>query len=385
MKRLIRESLEPPARKRQHKKRALELLRSLWEAGVVEFRSAAEGGGLRLHAELPENFSLFQTLGLFVVDAIERLERDSPSYALDVVSLVEAVIDDPEVILRAQVEKLRTQKLAELKAAGVEYDERMAELEKIEHPKPNAEFLYGSFAAFASDHPWVVRESLKPKSVAREMVENLQPFGGYVKEYGLARSEGLLLRYLSEVYKTLVRTIPEPSRTPELDDVTHYLGSVVRGVDSSLLDEWERMQHPELLLEAKRVEEPEPEDDLTRDRRAFTVLVRNLSFSLVRALAARDYESFLDLVEPGEATLGVADVERALRPLFAAGESIRVDAVARNPQHTTLEPGEGHWRVAQSLLAGDEVSEYVVIGRIDLARSRAQRRPVLLLDHVGAL
>jgi superfamily II RNA helicase len=385
MKELVRDSLEPKSRHQQHKKRALELLRSLWQAGVVEFRSAAEGGGIRLHAELPDNFSLLQTLGLFVVDAIERLEKESPTYALDVLGLVEAVIDDPEVILRAQVDKLKTQKLAELKAAGVEYDQRMAELDKIEHPKPNAEFLYASFSSFAADHPWVVREALKPKSVAREMVESLQPFGGYVKEYGLARSEGLLLRYLSEVYKTLRQTIPEPSRTPELDDVTRYLGSLVRGVDSSLLDEWERMQHPERLLETKPAEEREALDDFIRDRRAFTVLVRNLCFSMLRALADRDYESFLDLAESGEATLTVADVERALRPLFEAGEAIRLDAVARNPSHTTLESGDDYWRVAQSILVGDDISEYAFSGRIDLARSRAQRRPVLLLDHVGAV
>ncbi|HEY6729142.1 MAG TPA: DUF3516 domain-containing protein [Polyangiaceae bacterium] len=383
MKRLVRESLEPPAKQRQHKKRAIELLRSLWQAGIVEFRSAAEGGGICLHAELQDNFSLLQALGLFVVDAIERLDKDSPSYALDVLSLVESVIEDPEVILRAQVDKLKTEKLAELKAAGVEYDERMAELEKIEHPKPNVEFLSSSFAAFAADHPWVVREALKPKSIARQIVEMLQPFGGYVKEYGLARSEGLLLRYLSEVYKTLAQTIPEASRTSELDDATAYLGSLVRGVDSSLLDEWERLQHPERLLSDTPA--VELEHDFTRDRRAFTALVRNLCFSLVRALADRDYESFLDLVEPGEATLVPGDVERALRPLFEAGESIRTDAVAKNPQHTVLESGEEHWRVAQSILVGDDISEYIITGRVDLARSRALRRPVLLLDHVGAL
>jgi len=215
------------------------------------------------------------------------------------------------------------------------------------------------------------------------MVEMLQPFGGYIKEYGLARSEGLLLRYLSEVYKTLVQSIPERARTPELDDVTQYLGSVVRGVDSSLLDEWERMQHPERLLEDKPVEELE--HDFTRDRRAFTALIRNLCFSLLRALADRDYESFLDLVEPGETPLAVADVERAFRPLFEKGETIRLDAVARHPQHTTLEPGDDFVRVAQSILVGDDISEFAFSGRIDLERSRAQRRPVLLLDRVGAV
>jgi len=384
MKNLVKESLEPAPRKRQHQKRALELLRSLWQAGVVEFRSAAEGGGIRLHAELQDGFSILQALGLFVVDAVERLPKESPSYALDVLGLVESVIEDPEVILRAQVDKLKTEKLAELKAAGVEYDERMLELDKVEHPKPNAEFLTTSFAAFAADHPWVARESLKPKSIAREMVENLQPFGGYVKEYGLARSEGLLLRYLSEVYKTLVQTIPEQARTPELDDATHYLGSLVRGVDSSLLDEWERMKNPERVLELGPAEAAEPEVTFTSDRRAFTALIRNLMFSLVRALADRDYESFLDLVEPGAAPLAVADVERALRPLFDAGETIRLDADARSPRNTTIDAGDDCWDVRQSILVGDEVSEYTLAGRVDLARSRAQRRVVLLLDHVGA-
>jgi hypothetical protein len=387
MKDLVKDSLESPAQKRKHKQRAFELLRSLLQAGVVEFRGAADGGGIRLHAELQDEFSLLQALGLFVVDAIERLDKNSPSYALDVLGLVESVVDDPEVILRAQVDKLKTEKVAELKAAGVEYEARMAELDKIEHPQPNVEFLASAFQSFAADHPWVVRESLKPKSIAREMVENLQPFGGYVKEYGLARSEGLLLRYLSEVYKTLVQTIPEGSRTLELDDATHYLGTLVRGVDSSLLDEWERLRHPELALEPSPPEhgDPEPEHDLTRDRRAFTALVRNLAFSLVRALADRDYETFLDLVEPAEgAALTPADVERALRPLYEAGETIRLDAEARSPRHVTLTPGEGYWTIRQALLVGDEVSEFAVSGRVDLARSRAARRVVLLLDTVGS-
>ncbi len=386
MKDLVRESLEPPANQRRHRAHALALLRSLWQAGIVEFRNAAEGGGIRLHAELQEGFSILQALGLFVVDAIERLSKESPSYALDVIGLVEAVIEDPEVILRAQVDKLKTEKLAELKAAGVEYDERMAELEKIEHPKPNAEFLNTAFVAFSADHPWVVRENLKPKSVAREIVETLAPFGSYVKEYGLLRSEGLLLRYLSEVYKTLVQTVPELARTPELDAATEYLGTIVRGVDSSLLDEWQRLRHPERLIEASDASEPEPDlDDITRDRRVFTALVRNLMFSLVRSLATRDYESFLDAVEYGNAEYALLDVERALRPLFDSGAAIDLDAGARSPQNTTLSPRDDDaWDVNQALLIGGEVSEYAIRGRIDLARSRRERRAVFLLDHVGA-
>ena len=388
MKDLVRESLEPPANQRRHRDHALALLRSLWQAGIVEFRSAADGGGIRLHAELQDNFSILQALGLFVVDAIERLPQDSPSYALDVLGLVEAVVEDPEVILRAQVDKLKTEKLAELKAAGVEYDERMAELEKIEHPKPNLEFLTTAFAAFSADHPWVARENLKPKSVAREIVESLSPFGSYVKEYGLLRSEGLLLRYLSEVYKTLLQTVPELARTPELEAATEYLGSIVRGVDSSLLDEWQRLRHPErLVAPSEGAAEPEPDaNDITRDRRVFTALVRNLLFSLVRSLATRDYESFLDAIEFGNAEYALLDVERALRPLFEAGAAIDLDANARSPQNISISvrDDDDAWDVSQALLIAGEVSEYAIRGRIDLARSRTERRAVFLLDHVGA-
>ncbi|HEY2405770.1 MAG TPA: DUF3516 domain-containing protein [Polyangiaceae bacterium] len=384
MKDLVKSSLETPTRKRQHKRRALELLRSLWQAGVIEFRSAAEGGGVRLNAELQQDFSLFQALGLYIVDAVERLSADSPSYAHDVLSLVEAIVEDPEQILRAQVDKLKTQKMAELKAAGVEYDERILELDKVEHPKPNSEFMYAAYAAFAKDHPWVAREELRPKSIAREMLENLHSFSGYIKEYGLARSEGLLLRYLSEVYKTLSQTIPELTRTSDLDDVIAYLGTLVRGVDSSLLDEWERLRDPTRVTLTTPAEAEPDEHDITRNARQFTALIRNLLFSLLRALQARDYESVLDLAEPGEPALTATELERKIRPLFDGGQAIQLDAQGRSPQNTVIQAESGYWRVTQSIVVADEISEYFVQGRVDLTRSRLERRVVFLIDHLGS-
>src|SRR6478609_7446149 len=378
MKSLVKDSLEPTPQKRKHKKHALELLRSLWQAGVIEFRTAAEGGGIRLNAELQENFSLLQALGLYVVDAVERLPVDGPSYALDVLTLVEAIVEDPEVVLRAQVDKLKGQKVAELKAAGVEYEERMIELDKVEHPKPNLEFLNDSFAAFSKDHPWVSREELKPKSIAREMLESLQSFSGYIKEYGLSRSEGSLLRYLSEVYKTLIQSIPE------LEELIETLGTLVRGVDSSLLDEWERLKNPAFV--ATISEEIEiPRDDITKNTRVFTALIRNLMFSLLRALQDRDYETVLDLAEVGGFAGGPIEVERAMRPFFEEGSSIRLDAQGRSPTNTDIVKDDEYWLVTQSILVGDEVSEYAVRGRIDLKRSADERRPVFLLDQVGAI
>ncbi len=385
MKQLIKDSLESPQHKRQHKLSALALLRSLWQAGIVEFRPAAEGGGVRLNAELQDNFSLLQALGLFIVDAVERLDRDSPSYALDVITLVESICEDPEVVLRQQVDKLKGEKVAELKAAGVEYDERMAELEKVEHPKPNAEFLYGAFEAFAKEHPWVAREVLKPKSVVREMVENLHSFSGYVKEYGLSRSEGSLLRYLSEVYKTLVQTIPTLARTEELDDIIVHLATLIRGVDSSLLDEWERLRDPRYRPAVSDDEPAAPDPgDITTDSRRFVALIRNLMFAILRAIEQGDYETIADLAEPGLLDLAVPELQRRIKPFYADNPHIQLDANARNPKNLEVERGDEFWNVTQAIMAGDEVSEYSLKARVDLARSRAERRPVLLLDHLGA-
>jgi superfamily II RNA helicase len=385
MKDLVRHSLEPDARKRQHKQQALAYLRSMWEAGILEFRAAADGGGIRINGELQREFSLLNALGLYVMDAAQRLDRESLTFALDVLTLVEAVLEDPEVILQKQVDKLKTQKLGELKAAGVEYEERMAELDKVEHPKPNAEFLYESFSAFAEAHPWVIAERIRPKSIARELIESCHSFSGYIKEYGLSRSEGVLLRYLSEVYKTLVQTVPETLRTPEIDETIATLGALIRGVDSSLLDEWERLQNPtQELKQDLEQEHDRSARDVTRDVRVFTALVRNLMFSFLRAVSSRDHETAIELFEPGELTLTPPDLERFAAQVAEHGEAIQLDARARHPENTTIERDAAEWRVTQNILLDDEVSEFVVRGRVDLGRSAAEGRPVFLVDQVGS-
>lgn len=382
MKDLVRDCLDTPQQKQKHKQRALEQLRSLWLAGVIDFRAMKDGGGVTVSEELQRDFSLFHTLGLYVLDAVERLDRESETYALDVVTLVEAVIEDPDVVLRRQVDKLKRDRLAELKAEGVEYEERMAELDKIEHQKPNLEFLEASFALFAKDHPWVVRETLRPKSVAREMAESLESFGSYVKQYGLQRAEGVLLRYLSNVYKTLVQTVPEAARTDEVEDVINYLGALVRGVDASLLDEWERLKHPERVAAAP-VEPEEELPELLRDPRQLTNLTRNLLVSMLRAIDAGDAESALALVEPGRIDPSPVEIERAFAPALREG-GLRLDGQGRSPSLTVIERGDDFWHVTRNIMIGDEVSEYTIAGRIDLGRSAAQRRAVFLLDHAGA-
>jgi superfamily II RNA helicase len=382
MKSLIKDSLEPPGQKHRHGKHALALLRSMWEAGVVEFRPLEEGGGIGINAELQLDFSVFHALGVFLVDAVERLDAESPDYPLDVLTLVEAIVENPEAILAKQLDKLKSQKMLELKAAGVEYDERIAELEKVEINKPKLEFLETSFALFRQNHPWLGQDDLHPKSVAREMIESCQSFSGYVKEYGLMRSEGALLRYLSEVYKTLAHTVPEQARTAELDELCASLGSLVRGVDSSLLDEWERLHGAEGAPKITHDHDQE-RSDREAEQRALLVMARNLLFTLLRAIAVRDFESALDLVEPGEALYGPSELERAARPLLEESEPIRLDAKARNPENLKVVMNEDFWLVTQNILLGDEISEYTLRGRLDVARSKRERRAVFYLDALN--
>jgi hypothetical protein len=163
---------------------------------------------------------------------------------LDIVSVIEAVLDDPRQILSAQLFKAKGEAVAAMKAEGMEYDERMAALDEITWPKPLAELLEPMFGVYRERNPWVAEHPLSPKSVARDLWERAMDFGDYIRFYNLARSEGTVLRYLSDVYKTLVRTIPEDAKTDELIDLTEWLGELVRQVDSSLLDEWEALRNP---------------------------------------------------------------------------------------------------------------------------------------------
>jgi superfamily II RNA helicase len=381
MARLIRDSHERLPEKRIHGRTAAAMFRSLRDAGIVE----QSGGRAVVNADLQQDFSLNHALSLYLIETLPLLDPESADHALDVLTLVESIIENPTLLLLRQLDKLKTEKLAELKAAGVEYEERIAELEKLEYPKPNADFIYDTFNAFAKRHPWVAGDNIRPKSIARDMVEQFLSFREYVKEYGLERSEGLLLRYLSEVYKVLAQTVPEADRSEELDELRTFFGAMVRQVDSSLLDEWERMREgSETRTAAPTSEEtlePEGSRDVTRDTRAFMVLVRNEVFSLVRALARRD---FAEAAHIGGSELGPADVERAMEAFYPEHGSLRTDPAARSPKLLTIEQGEWSWDFAQVLMDAEEHDDWVVSGSVDLERSREEGRAVLSVRRIGA-
>jgi hypothetical protein len=386
--RLVKASHERDAQKRIHGRTAFEMIRSLRDAKILSFE---ESRRVVVHADFGEDFSVHHALALYLVDALKGVPPSSETYALDVLTLVESILENPEVVLLRQLDKLKRETLAELKAQGVEYEQRMEELEKLEYPKPNREFVYATFNAFAAAHPWVRAENIRPKSIAREMFESFMSFSEYVREYGLERSEGLLLRYLSDVYKALLQSMPRWAKSDAVEDVTTWLGAVVRQVDASLLDEWERMKNPADRIEPLgRETEAEPVEpagsrDVTKDKRAFTVLVRNEIFRFVRALARRDFAEAARVVVTeegaGPEVREAARIEAELGPYFAEHPTIRTDPAARSPQLLAIEEGETSWRVRQTLLDPDGDEDWYFEATIDLGRSREAARPVLALER----
>jgi superfamily II RNA helicase len=393
--RLIKASHERPAQQRILGRQAIEMVKTLREAGILEW-DYDEDGRRRpvVNADLGEDFSIHHALSLYLLDTFERGEelaftKENENYALDVLTMVESILEDPDAILRRQLDKLKGDKVAELKAAGVEYDERMAELEKLEYPKPNREFIYGTFNQFAAKHPWIKAENIRPKSIARDMLEQVMSFQEYVREYGLERMEGILLRYLSDVYKTLSATVPAWAKDERVDDIITTFGAVVRQVDSSLLDEWERLKDPSQLFEPKpeRAElEPVGLKDVTADQKSFTVLVRNEIFRFVRALARGDFQEagIMVAADPLQAATQGMQIDKALAPFWTAHRIIRVDPDARNPKHTAIDKSmDGVWRVRQVLLDEEEDNDWYFDVTIDLGKSRDAARPVLALERLG--
>ena len=388
MKQLIRQSHERPAQQRIHGRTAIQMLRSLLRARVVEMVPGQDGRGpsFRINEDLQRGFSLNHALSLYLVETLGLLEPERDCYCLDVLSLVEAILENPTPILERQLDRIKRERLAELKAEGVEYDDRMEELDKLEYPKPNSEFIYGTFNAFALRHPWVGPENIRPKGVARELYELYLGFDEAVREYGIERSEGLLLRYLGDVYKTLVQNVPESAWTEEVDDMIAYFHGIVRGTDSSLIDEWEKLRDPEYLPAAPESAPVERERTITDDLRGFTVLLRNKVFALIRALAHKDYAAAAELVEapPDEPAWTAARFEQALAAFYEDHVAIRFDPKARGTEHTLVDRADPErWLIEQKLCDPEEHNDWILDITVDLARAREAGAPLLELRRLG--
>ncbi len=384
LKRLIRESHETKQKKRSHGRTALSVLRALVDAQIIELRRS----GLRISADLADDFSLNQALGLYVVQVLESLDKQERNYALVALSVVEAILENPGAILKQQVETLKRRKLLELKHAGVEYEERVAELEKVDYPKPEKEFLWATFEVFQKAHPWILGNSIAPKSVARDMYELGLSFNAYVKEYGLQRAEGVLLRYLSEAYRVLNHTVVDSAKTEELLDIIDWLRGELEAADASLIEEWQRLSNPEHFLAAlsEKDQTSEPED-ITSDQRTFLVLLRNEIWRIVVALSRRDFQrGYETLVAQGglDPAWDTSKLEEALRPYFEEYEFMRIDPVARHPRHLVVDKSHETWVLRQSLVDPEEDLGWALEFVADLPKSRERGAPVLRLQSVLA-
>src|SRR5688572_17627235 len=276
MRRLLTENHEPRKKQLQHIREAIGIARSLLQAGVLERLPEPEPDGRRydLTLDLPPDFALNQPLSTFALAAIDLLDPESDTYVVDVVSVIEATLDDPRQILAAQLSKAKGEAVAQMKAEGIEYDERMELLEEVTYPKPLEELLDAAFEVYVRTNPWAADALLSPKSVVREMWEQAFTFREFVNTYGLTRAEGAVLRYLSDAFKALRSGVPAAARTEEVTDLVEWLGELVRQVDSSLLDEWEQLTSPDQPHDVP-VAVPARPRPLTGNERAFTAMVRN--------------------------------------------------------------------------------------------------------------
>ncbi|MCU1496235.1 MAG: hypothetical protein JWM47_188 [Acidimicrobiales bacterium] len=378
---LLEDNYETETNKARHVARAAEIERALFDAGVVEELAEPDDQGrtVRVTIDLQAEFALNQPLSPFALAAFELLDRESETYALDILSIVEAVLDDPRQVLAAQVSKAKGEAVAAMKAAGMEYEERMAELEKITHPQPLVELLDPMFEVYRQSHPWVADFPLRPKSVARDLFERAMDFSDYVRHYQLNRSEGTVLRYLTDAYKTLWRTVPEEAKTEELLDITEWLGELVRQVDSSLLDEWEELRNPaEPLAELPIDTAPPP---VTANRRAFMVLVRNALFQRVELIAHRRWHE-LDALDAEDGWTG----ERwfaAMAPYFDSYDTVGIGPDARNPAWLLIDEHPDRWDVRQVIddPAGDHA--WSISAVVDLAASNEAGTAVVRITGVG--
>jgi hypothetical protein len=383
MRHLLTDNDEEPAPRRRHISRAIAIYRALLAGGVVERLSEPDENGrsVRLTVDLQDDFALNQPLSPLALAAIELLDRESPEYPLNVLSVIEATLDNPRQVLSAQLFRARGEAVAAMKAEGIEYEERMELLDAVTYPRPQADLLEAAYNIYRQGHPWIADYEVAPKSVARDMFERAMTFNEYVSFYSLTRSEGLVLRYLADAFKALRQTVPEEARTEELTDLIEWLGELVRQVDSSLIDEWERLRNP--AAEASTVAVDEAPPAVTGNKRAFRVLVRNALFRRVELAALRHWTELGEL--DADTGWDSAAWEKALEPYFAEHRDIGTGPDARGPALLILEEGPREWTARQILddPAGDR--DWGFSATIDLAASDEAGAAAVAVTSVGQL
>ena len=380
---LIERSHGGPTDKSQAAKHAEVLLGSLVGAGLV--LEAPEGafldGELRLRDDAADEFSLWHSLSLFLIHAVEQLDPEDEEYPLRVLSLVEAILESPGPILGAQKHRARGELIGQLKAEGVEYFERMEALEDVEYPKPDADRIYDVYNEYVADQPWLSAEHVRPKGIAREIVETWCTFVDYVRDLRLSGSEGVLLRYLSQVVKVLSRTLPETLKTDPVIQMVAYLRETVAHTDASLITEWEKLlAGPEPTAAPAAPVQP----DISRDARRFTARLRAELHAIVRALSRKDWEDAAACARETEDCWTPARFEEALAPFFEEYGRLRFDHVARLTEHSVIrDAGDHRWDVSQHLLDAEGYVIWTLDGHVDLTEDAAPAGPLIEVVRIG--
>jgi hypothetical protein len=385
MRHLLTDNHEDRAAQRAHIHRAIQIYRALLAGGVVEQLDEPDERGrrARLTVDLQFDFALNQPLSPFALAALELLDQESPGYPLDALSVIESTLDNPRQVLSAQQFRARGEAVAQMKADGIEYETRMDLLDSVTYPKPLEELLQAAYDIYRRGHPWVTDHELAPKSVVRDMYERSMTFTEYIGFYGLSRSEGLVLRYLADAYKALRQTVPEDGKTEELIDLIEWLGELVRQVDSSLIDEWERLRNPDAEDAAQVVAAAAHPPSVTGNVRAFRVLVRNALFRRVSLAALGHYGELGALdAESGWDADAWGDV---LDEYFDQHDEIGTGPDARGPGLLILDEGPQVWKARQIFddPAGDH--DWGISAEIDLAASDEAGAAVLRITDVGQL
>lgn len=382
--RLIDDSAQTPEQKERLHARADEIFQTLFDTNVIETEDRDDGDkDYFMTVDMPDDFALDQPLSPFLLAALELLDPESDTYALDVISMVEATLEDPKQVLRAQERQARDEAMIRMKEDGLDYDERMDRLQEITYPKPLEDMLQAAFDEYRHDVPWANDYWLSPKSVVRDMVETASDFTGYIARYNIARSEGTLLRYLSDAYRALARTVPQEKRDEQLDDIISWLRVVVRSIDSSLVDEWENAGTDTDASEAAaNLAAPGAKQAVVEDRRGLTVLVRNAMFRRVQ---------LMDLDKPDElgaldkdCGYGVHEWEDTLDDYYDEHEYVNIDAKARSGELFILdeskENSEHSWKVRQIIDDSDGDHDWAITGTVDLDTTQSSGE-VVFFDY----
>jgi hypothetical protein len=367
-------------------RRTISIYRELLASEVIERRAEPDpmGRQIILKVDLQADFALNQPLSSFALAALDLLDPTEPTHSLDVVSVIESTLEDPRPVLMAQRNAARGEAVAAMKAEGLDYDERMEALEDVTWPQPLAELLEAAYEIYRQGHPWIAEYPLAPKSVVREMSERAATFVEFVSAYGLARSEGSLLRYLADAYRALRQTVPDADKSEELTDLIEWLGELVRQTDSSLLDEWETLAAGKVGAPGRARFEAEPRP-ITGNIRAFTVLVRNALFRRVQLAARGRWEELGEL--DAAAGWDAEAWESAITEYVALHGAMATGPNARGPKHLVIdrapEGRPGFWTVRQIFddPAGDH--DWGIRAEVDLDASDREAAAVILVHRVG--